>query len=130
MIKQKKLFKSRRIKSQPLILTRALNKRIQQKDLLSNKKSPLKNFIINKQGSVEATKTAPNFNRFINSTNRYAYRLNQAEKEQQDKIKKIKKYKNPNKRTKTLRELTAYHYHYKKIYRKHKYALHPKLKPF
>jgi len=129
MIKQNSLFKMRSIKLQ-LFPTRVLNKRIQRKDPLSKKKSSLKNFIISKQGNIEATKVAPDFDHFINNTNRYGYRLKRAKKELKAELKKIKKYKNPNKRTKTLRELTVYNYHYKKIYRKHKYSLHPKLKPF
>jgi len=121
MVKQKQLFKPRFIKLQSVVPTRPIKKkRIQLKDLSRNKTHVLKDLLINKQNSSNV-KTAAAFDGFVRSVDRFGNFLHYTKRMR--KINRPKKYKNKNKRSKTLRELTAYHYHYKKVYRKRKYML-------
>lgn len=118
MIKHKQLLKLRNNKLQHFVKTRLITRRIQPERLIHLK------HLINKNNAVSRPILNVNLDNFISKKGLVNKRLRRLK----PSIKKV--YKNKNKRTKILRELTAYHYHYKKTYRKRKYALAPKLKPF
>jgi hypothetical protein len=117
---QKQISKQLFAKAKSFVTTRALKRRIQLKELSKQKQYLLKNFIT-KQITTSA-KTVNSYNEFISKADDLHKYLNLS------KLKFNRSHKNVSKRSKVLRELTSYHYHYKNIYRKHKYVIAPKLK--